>query len=327
MYSKAQIISLPDANFKGRLLAANEVTLTIAGYGTFPNIFFIKIDINDNGEIEQSEVQNITYLNVQTSNINDLTGIEYFLNLKYLSCSQNNLINVNNINGLTDLETLNCQQNHLTELNLSNFSNLKSLGCSSNPISSINITNNSELERLFCTNTLVSELDFSNNPQFIDLACKNNPNLTTIKIKNGAQQVFGSAMYYPSDCWSNCPNLNYICADANEIVPLQTYLSNCGVNTSGITINSDCVMGVEEFDLAGGKVYPNPNDGIFTINFDSIVDEAEIEVYTLVGQKIYNEKVYNTSEKLLNIGGIASGAYLLKINSDGQTLNKRIIIE
>ena len=324
----SQIITIPDANFKARLLAANETTVTIAAVGTLPNnLVNIRIDANENGEIEQSEVQNITYLNVSASNISDLTGIEYFINLKYIFCNQNNLTTVNNLNGLVHLERLFCDQNQLTNLNLTTFSNLKILTCTNNAITTLNVTNNTVLERLACANTLVSTLDFSYNPQFIDLSCKNNPNLTSIKIRNGAQQVFASGMIYPNDCWSNCPNLSYICADANEIAPLQTYLSNCGVSTSGITIDSACALGVDEFDFASVQVYPNPSDGKFTILFDATVENATIEVYTLLGQKIFYEKFDTTNEKLVNIAGLANGTYLLKIDVNGQTFNKRIIIK
>ena len=58
-------------------------------------------------------------------------------------------------------------------------------------------------------------VDFRNNPLLNDLGCAYNPNLSIIYIKNGSMQFFGTNPPFVSqnDDWSNCPNLNYICAN------------------------------------------------------------------------------------------------------------------
>ena len=63
--SNAQIVNIPDANFKAKLLAAspsNQIAINLAGN-------YNKIDTNDNGEIEQSEALQVLVLNVSYSNI------------------------------------------------------------------------------------------------------------------------------------------------------------------------------------------------------------------------------------------------------------------
>jgi hypothetical protein len=83
----------------------------------------------------------------------------------------------------------------------------------------------------------------------------------------------------------------------------------------------------EIFDIQKTIVAPNPSNGNFTISFNSIVEEASIEVYTLIGQKVYNTTFNNSSETLLTISQLASGTYLLKINCNGQVITKRIIVD
>lgn len=81
------IVYIPDANFKTKLLQAN-TNNNIAQNATNQNI---KIDINNDGEIQVSEALNVAHLTVYQSNISDLTGIGSFSNLQYLESSSNNL--------------------------------------------------------------------------------------------------------------------------------------------------------------------------------------------------------------------------------------------
>src|SRR6478735_6873526 len=81
----SQIINIPDANFKAKLLQA-DVTNTIAtDYFNTP----LKIDTNNNNEIEVNEALTVFNLNVSNSAISDLTGIESFTNLDIIDCSYN----------------------------------------------------------------------------------------------------------------------------------------------------------------------------------------------------------------------------------------------
>ena len=145
-----------------------------------------------------------------------------------------------------------CRNNLLTSLEINNLSNLEMLFCNNNFITELNFINNKKLKRFYCNGNLISSLDFSSNPDFFDLGCMNNPNLTSIKKRNVMTQIFGPVMCF-NKCWTNVPNLNYICADCNEIPALQSYLSGCGIDSSGITINSDCELGNQDFKF--GKVF------------------------------------------------------------------------
>ena len=84
---KAQIVNIPDANFKAKLLAAS-ATASIAYNSTGTKI---KIDTNSDGNIQISEALLVYQLIVSSSNIVNLTGIESFTNLTKLDCSYNQL--------------------------------------------------------------------------------------------------------------------------------------------------------------------------------------------------------------------------------------------
>ncbi|MBM6498635.1 T9SS type A sorting domain-containing protein [Flavobacterium macrobrachii] len=341
----SQIINFPDSNFKARLLAAN----TLNGYACIgssmndciPGV----IDTNNNGEIETSEAEAVVILFLSSSNISDLTGIEYFTNLKRLECIFNNLTTIN-LSSLTSLNWLQCRNNQITSLDLSNLTQLKNLSCSNNLltllnishqpeleiliisnnyISSLDFSNNPLLERVYCGGNLISSLDFSNNPAFFDLGCRNNPNLTTIKIKNGTTHVFGTGTYY-NECWNNLPNLNYICADDNEIPALQSFLTGCGV-TQSIIIDSDCPLGVKEFNHESFVVHPNPGNGIFQLTFNETLSEKiTYSVYDVLGKLIVEkESSNNLSTTEINLENYPAGIYLLRVKIGDSIINKKLV--
>lgn len=84
---KAQIVNIPDANFKNKLLEAsssNDIAKDINGNN-------MTVDNNGDDEIQESEALAVYKLELFGSNISDLTGIEAFTNLTELGCSDNNL--------------------------------------------------------------------------------------------------------------------------------------------------------------------------------------------------------------------------------------------
>lgn len=204
------IVYIPDANFKAKLLEA-DTTIEIA---LNSNVQAIKIDINNDNKIQVSEALNVFGLNVNSSNIEDLTGVEAFTNLTNLSFGWNQIASAdlsNNIN----LADLICHNNILTELNTSNNINLTFLRCENNLLTELDFSNNVNLEEVWCQNNNFTELDFSNNYflKYIDFG--ENPNLQYLNIKNGSDSLF----YWLIE-WYQVP---YICADEFEIEDILPY--------------------------------------------------------------------------------------------------------
>lgn len=185
-WATAQIIAIPDANFKAKLLEAN-TTNTIA---INSNDESIQIDTNNNGEIEQSEaalVYKLFYseasgvpfrttneVNTTTSNnISDLTGIEYFSNVRYLNVT-NNLLSTLDLTSNTLLTTLYCGDNDLTSLNVSGLTELRSIFCDNNLLTTLNVSTNTNLRNLYCSQNSITQLNLSNLSQLARLDCNFN---------------------------------------------------------------------------------------------------------------------------------------------------------
>ena len=95
-----------------------EINATNFPDASFRN-YLLEQDYGKDGKLTQSELDNITYLNVENKGINNLKGVEYFTALTSLRCSSNNLTSLD-ISKNVKLERLYCERNKLTSLNLSN---------------------------------------------------------------------------------------------------------------------------------------------------------------------------------------------------------------
>ena len=181
--ANAQIVNIPDANFKAKLLSAspsNEVasTETPNSNGSVSN--YHTIDTNGDGEIQVSEAQAIKWLDVSSSNIFDLTGIEAFVNLQTLYCHYSQLTSLN-VSQNVNLEYLYCFGNQLTSLDVSQNMNLKDLICSSNTLTSLDVSQNVNLQGLSCSFNQLTSLDVSQNVNLQNLYCHYNQ-LTALDV-------------------------------------------------------------------------------------------------------------------------------------------------
>lgn len=174
VFANAQIVNIPDANFKNALL--NHIP---------------DIDTNNDGKIQLSEAEVVIDLSIPTQNINSLEGIQFFVNIEVLDCSDNQLEALN-ISQNQNLETLSCQKNQLTDLGLSQNFNLTHLDCSQNLLTTLNLASQQNLGILNCRNNQLTQLDASQKTNLRELYCHNNQ-ITTLNI-SGIQVNFGSTV-------------------------------------------------------------------------------------------------------------------------------------
>ncbi len=71
------------------------------------------------------------------------------------------------------------------------------------------------------------------------------------------------------------------------------------------------------------KLYPNPSNGTFMIQLTDRSMIFDVEIFSAVGQKVFDK---SANSDLLEINHLQSGIYLIKVNSSGESLTKKIII-
>lgn len=81
--------------------------------------------------------------------------------------------------------------------------------------------------------------------------------------------------------------------------------------------------GVEENEMQEVMVYPNPAKDLLTIKAENI---NEVDVYNAIGQKVYSQTV-NASEALINLDGLDSGIYLVRLVAGGNEIIRKVSIQ
>jgi Leucine-rich repeat (LRR) protein len=140
------------------------------------------VDVNHDGKISHAEAEAISYLKVNNCFIQDLTGIEAFINLDTLYCRDNDLTKLD-VSACTVLKLLSCSMNRLTTLDILKNSALEELYCYNNQIKSLDVSSNTVLTVLSCGSNQLSALDVSNNNALIKLSCVSN-SLTSLDVSN-----------------------------------------------------------------------------------------------------------------------------------------------
>jgi hypothetical protein len=255
LFSNAQIINFPDANFKALLLnssGSNNVAMNLAGN-------YFKIDTNNDSEISVLEALQVKELNfytialplLQTQKIYSLQGIINFANLTFLYCQGHNLTNLD-VNNMTLLETLHVNDNFINSVNLTGAINLTNVNLNTNLLSSLDLSTNINITGIGCGTNALVELNVNNLKNLQSLYCQNNQ-LTELFIKNGTQEVNLN--------FSGNNNLNFICCDNSQIDQISSLVSSYSYTNCNFNDYCNFVPGGQFYMVQGQNKLDNENDG------------------------------------------------------------------
>ncbi|MGZ4048731.1 MAG: T9SS type A sorting domain-containing protein [Bacteroidia bacterium] len=77
------------------------------------------------------------------------------------------------------------------------------------------------------------------------------------------------------------------------------------------------------------NVFPNPTDGIITLNFEEKSEHISIEIMNELGQSVYNKKIndcMNGYIQNIDLSALSKGSYFLKIMADNTIQVKKILL-
>lgn len=201
--TQAQIVNIPDPNFKNALVNTLCVPLNENSCeGFFP------VDINGNGEIEVEEAEGVEHLCVSIQDIASLEGIQAFINLESLHVQNNeltaidlsqntllrelyaggNMITSIDVSNLSELTILNISDNDLTFLDVSVNLNLFRLNCALNNLVSLNINQNPLLDTLKASNNDINAIDISQN-SVLKIVDVGNNNIESINLSQNPELI------------------------------------------------------------------------------------------------------------------------------------------
>ena len=187
--SNAQIIPIPDANFKTFLTYTPQNDY---GYATNLAGVPIRVDSNFDNQISVQEAANVAGLAIyDNAPVANLSGLEFFINLKYFFINSSiltsfnfptlinlgelviniyyyigpipyltSVLNILNLDGNTNLIALSAVTGNTTQLNLSNNINLEYAYLITKKVSNFDLSNNSKLKTLSLETGNIANLSF-----------------------------------------------------------------------------------------------------------------------------------------------------------------------
>jgi len=177
-------------------------------------------------------------------------------------------------------------------------------------------------------------ITWTNTPQTITW---NVANTTAAPVNTANVNILLSTdggLTYPITLAANTPN------DGTEVITVPSVVSSTcrimieAVNNIFIAVNStqfavDNNLSTTNFGLKDFKLYPNPNTGNFSIEFDSATStDINIAVYDIRGRQIFDKNYQNTGRfsQNLQLNNVQAGVYLVNINDGDKKETRKIVI-
>lgn len=248
---QAQIVTIPDVKLKNKLLsstATNNIAINSTGSS-------IKIDANNDGEIQLSEALAVEKLYVENSTIVNISGLEAFSNVKELNLMSNNLISASL--SFPELKSLNISYNYLTSINITNCPLLQSIDITNNNLSTQALTNNS-LVNLYTGGDELHHLNLQGIPAVKKVSISYS-NLETI---NAANMPFLEELEI-----GNAPNLSQF--NVSGSLKLKT-LNMKFVGLSNLDLSN--LTGLKTLDCTNNKFQTAILDGCTALSYVKIED-------------------------------------------------------
>lgn len=277
-------------------------------------------DIQNDNQVPTTNIESLLSLDVSNSNINDLTGIEYFTSLTSLIANNNNITTVDLSNNTT-LTAVDFQNNALGVLNVSLLANLVSLDASNNQLFSLNIQN-------------------GNNTNFTNFDATGNTDLTCVLVDDDSDvpAVFSNnvdvqTLFNDADCtmYTAIPDANfegilwdlgYDDIDGDGQVPKDLIYGITSLTINGKSIAD--LTGIEDFVLLERlDCYSN---NIISLDVSKNTNLRYLGVYNNeltsldLSANVALEEIYCQSNDLtsLDISGLTN---LIRLDCDSNELN------
>lgn len=107
---------------------------------------------------------------------------------------------------------------------------------------------------------------------------------------------------------------------------LAGYSYPAGADDSAIVVaryNNDGTAGIDDNLNNEFRIYPNPAREQLTIEMTDASAKYQVEIIDMLGKKVYNTAIQKMGQ--IDVSALASGTYLVKLNSNSQTTTVRFV--
>ncbi len=95
------------------------------------------------------------------------------------------------------------------------------------------------------------------------------------------------------------------------------------------TIDVNLRLGLNSLEGEEVTMYPNPTSGVVFLTYPGNAEELSVSVFSLDGKQILQQEVVvgNNAQVELDLSGNTPGLYMLRLEKDGDSVNKRFILK
>lgn len=91
---------------------------------------------------------------------------------------------------------------------------------------------------------------------------------------------------------------------------------------------SNCTLSANNFETSNWiKIYPNPNKGILNVSIHNYSGNLNINIYDINGRNVYTNSEDFSGDKMINLHGLQSGFYIVKMEGEGLSHTEKIVLQ
>lgn len=110
-----------------------------------------------------------------------------------------------------------------------------------------------------------------------------------------------------------------------------TLFPGCATETMAYELTGVGIADVVANNMYDVNVYPNPNNGRFTINFGIETSaDVKISVSNLIGQQVFNRTLQGfsgTYNQELDLSTLGKGVYIVNFETGGTAVNRKVVVQ
>ena len=154
------------------------------------------------------------------------------------------------------------------------------------------------------------------------------PNKSTTTAGNTITATQAGATYQWINCVTNTPIIGEIAQSftptSNGSYKVAVKQNNCSDTSACVVINA---LGINDFETHNNHlVFPNPAHEYFTVNINSMYNDAKFILFSLDGKEIFSQKL-NTQSTIIKVPSLSIGLYQYQIIINGKIELGKISIE
>ena len=170
-----------------------------------------------------------------------------------------------------------------------------------------------------CADSVSKAVTINQNPSS-DFSYTYNGNKVDLKIAKGGnsyQWKFGTTDSLKTTTTTYTHTIKS--SDQHTVCLIATDVSGCSSKTC-----KNITVGILNLSEKSFKIFPNPNNGTFTIEIENPEKDVSIEVYNVMGELV--EKIGRVGKVNLLDLEVISGIYLVKVKNGDSVRNQKVIV-